>query len=311
MKRILLIMNPSAGMGAAEERLYDIVVTLAQEGCETTPVPMLLDRGLTSEKILDEEDGRFDIIACFGGDGTLHHLVDGYVAHGLTKPIGYLPAGSTNDFARSIGLPEDLPGGLQNIAHGVPTALDIGVFNDSHFNYVAAFGAFTKVSYETNQAFKNLLGYAAYIISALWSVGESVNVRCPMTVEHDGVRTEGSYIFGAVSNSTSIAGFKVPFDQEVSMSDGILEAILVRAPENLMDFTQIVGCLMAGTLDCPFIETFQAREIHIHSASKAAWTLDGEFGGEPEDVHISVLQKRLSLLLPAREEAAPEGQTYP
>ena len=297
MKHILLIVNPSAGMGVARERLFDIICALAARDCEVTVYPLLVKDGLTSEHILEEAGDRFDIVSCFGGDGTLSHMVNGYIAFGLTQPMGYLPAGSTNDFARSLGVPSDCVEGAHVIATGRVFRYDVGQFNDLYFNYVAAFGAFTKVTYQTNQTFKNVLGYAAYVVSALLNVAESVNVRCPMLIEHDGIKEECSLIFGAISNSTSIGGFKVPFDKEVRMDDGLFEVILIRAPENFGEFTQIVGCLAVGSLDNPFIETFQTSSLRITSRSKAAWTLDGEYGGTPETVQITCLKERIPLIV--------------
>ena len=304
MKHIFLLVNPSAGMGAARERLFDILSTFAEEECVTTVGLILPEKGVTSDVLLREADDSRDIIVCLGGDGTLSRTIDGYVRLGLTRPIGYLPAGSTNDFARSLGIPGESTRGARAIARGKVFRYDLGVFNGRFFNYVAAFGAFTKVSYETNQAFKNVLGYAAYLLSALFTVGESVNVRCPMVIEHDGEKEEGSYIFGAVSNSTSVAGFRVPFDREARMDDGLFEVLLIRSPETFGDFTAIMGCLATGNLSSPFIEVFQTNELTLHSGNNTAWTLDGEYGGSPENIHISMLQRRIPLILDSPEDSA-------
>lgn len=297
MKHIFLIVNPSAGMGAARERLYDILTAFAEEECVTTVCPILPDRGITSDVLLQEVDDTRDIIVCFGGDGTLSRTIDSYIRLGLTRPIGYLPAGSTNDFARSLGIPGEATRAARAIARGKVFRYDVGMFNNRSFNYIAAFGAFTKVSYETNQAFKNVLGYAAYVLSALFTVGEAMNIRCPMVVEHDGEQEEGSFIFGAISNSTSVAGFRVPFEKEARMDDGLFEVMLIRSPETLGDFTTIMGCLATGNLASPFIEVFQTDELLLHSGNSTAWTLDGEYGGSPETIHISMLQRRIPLIL--------------
>ncbi|MCR4708117.1 MAG: YegS/Rv2252/BmrU family lipid kinase [Clostridiales bacterium] len=308
MKHIFLIVNPTAGMGAARERLFDILTAFAEEGCVTTVALIQPEWGPMSDTLLREADDTRDIIVCYGGDGTLSRTIDSYVRLGMTRPIGYLPAGSTNDFARSLGLPGESVRGARAIARGKVFRYDLGVFNDSFFNYVAAFGAFTKVSYETNQAFKNILGYAAYVLSALFAVGEAMNVRCPMVIEHDGKKEEGSFIFGSVSNSTSVAGFRVPYDKEARMDDGLFEVLLIRAPENIVDFTAVLGCLASGNLTNPYIELFQTDDLVIHSKSKAAWTLDGEYGGNPESIHISMLRRRIPLILDipdAAEQAVP------
>ncbi len=297
MKHAFLILNPNAGMGVARDRLYDIITAFSEEGYATTVCPLLLDRGVTSEALLKEAGTGYEVVVCFGGDGTLSHMINDYIRLGLTQPIGYLPDGSTNDFARTLGIPSDSIAGVQNIAAGQVFRYDVGVFNDRYFNYIAAFGAFTKVAYETNQTFKNVLGYAAYILSALFNVAESVNIRCPMLIEHDGVKKEGSYVFGAVSNSTSVAGFRVPFGSEARMDDGLFEIVLIRAPESFSDFAEIIGCLMTGNLNSPYIEVFQSKEITIVPRSKVAWTLDGEYGGMPDTIHITALRQRIPMIV--------------
>ena len=298
MKKVLLILNPSSGMGAAEVQLYHIISSFASNDCLVTVYPLLFEHGFSSRKALELAKDQYDIVVCFGGDGTLSHTINDYISMGLTVPLGYLPAGSTNDFAHSLGIPSDCIAGSKAIAHGKVFHYDVGCFNDSYFNYIAAFGAFTKVTYETNQAFKNVLGYAAYVVSALFSVAESMNIRCPITLEHDGKREEMSLIFGAVSNSTSVAGFKVPFERDVKMDDGLFEVILIKAPENFGDLTQIIGCLAIGSLDNPFIQVFQTSELHIIPHEHIAWTLDGEYGGTPEDILISNLKQCIPILIP-------------
>ena len=302
MKRVLLVVNLLSGMGAARDLLYNIVMGLSLADCEVTVVPLLFPARRTTAQILERAQERYDVISCFGGDGTLNHLVDEYVRQGITLPIGYLPAGSTNDFARSLSLPADCNEGARIIAGDRLYRYDVGIFNGRAFNYIAAFGAFTKVSYETSQTFKNMLGYAAYIVTALFSVAESYNIRCPMVIEHDGVREEGSFIFGAVSNSTSVAGFKVPFEHEVRMDDGVFEVILIRAPESFADFTHIIGCLAVGNLNSPYIQAFQTTALTIHAKDNTAWTLDGEYGGTPQTVEITALRQRVPLLVPQPPE---------
>ena len=168
-KRILLLVNTSAGVGSARGKLYDIIKNLAVRDCEVTAYPILPEQGLDSEQLIAEYGKDYDVVMCCGGDGTLNHVIRGVMNAGLSCPIGYLPSGSTNDFARSIGIPGEVDENCRAVAGDHVFAYDIGKFNSVYFNYVAAFGAFTKVSYSTNQTAKNVLGYPAFHILAVWT----------------------------------------------------------------------------------------------------------------------------------------------
>ena len=294
-KTLLFVFNPKAGKGKIRHNLMEIIDIFNKGGYDVLARATQCARD--AYEIVKEYQDKVDLVVASGGDGTLDEVVTALMETDSRVPVGYLPAGSTNDFARTLGIPSDSIAGVQNIAAGQVFRYDVGVFNDRYFNYIAAFGAFTKVAYETNQTFKNVLGYAAYILSALFNVAESVNIRCPMLIEHDGVKKEGSYVFGAVSNSTSVAGFRVPFGSEARMDDGLFEIVLIRAPESFSDFAEIIGCLMTGNLNSPYIEVFQSKEITIVPRSKVAWTLDGEYGGMPDTIHITALRQRIPMIV--------------
>lgn len=309
-KKVLFLINPAAGTGAARQNLYKMVETLACRGCEVTFYPILPSLGMTAEAILAECRGRFDLVACCGGDGTLNHVITGLMAHSPRPALGYLPTGSTNDFARSLGLPEDTEAACTAMADGRPFAYDIGRFNDLYFNYVAAFGAFTAVSYSTPQQIKNVLGHAAYVLSGIRTLPEHIRYRCPMRVEHDGLVEEGEFLYGAVSNATTVGGFATPGAESVRLNDGLFEVLLIHAPDKLRDVEPILAALASDEAQNPYVHRFQTREVTFTALEPAAWTLDGEYGGTPEVAHIRVEAGALQIMLPRGEAGSDEEEHH-
>ena len=299
MKRVLLILNSTAGRGTAQNSLYDLLQDLALRGCVTTVCPIVPGRGLTSDAYMADGE-QYDVIACIGGDGTLSHVINSYMELGLQMPIAYRPTGSTNDFSRSLGLPAEQEKLAGVIAEGDLFRYDIGQFNERYFNYVAAFGAFTDVSYRTNQQFKNVAGHAAYLLSALGDLPGNISTRCAMRVEHDGVVLEGEYLYGAVSNARSVGGFTMPFASDVQLDDGLFEVLLIKAPNTVFELNQIIGSLLTGNMNDPFIQLFQARHLVFTSEEPTTWTTDGEFGGEITRAEIRNLPARIPILVPKK-----------
>ncbi|MBQ9643757.1 MAG: diacylglycerol kinase family lipid kinase, partial [Lachnospiraceae bacterium] len=214
--------------------------------------------------------------------------------------IGFIPTGSTNDFARSLGIPSEVGGAAVNLVRGVPYAYDIGSFNDQYFNYVAAFGAFTAVTYSTDQNFKNVLGHAAYVLTGISRLQENVTYKCHMKIEADGVELEDDYIFGAIYNATSVGGFSLRNAMNIQLNDGKFGLILIKAPENLQDVGQIVQALMDPNLDSPYVLNMDVEHVRLIPDRNTEWTLDGESGGAPEEVEINVQSRALSILVPKR-----------
>ena len=305
-KKVLLLVNPSAGTGSARQNTYRMVEALALRGCETTVYPLLPAHGLTAENILAECGSRFDLVACCGGDGTLNHAVCGLMALEHRPLLGYLPGGSTNDFANSLGLAIELEQGCAALADGRPFAYDIGRFNETYFNYVAAFGAFTAVSYSTPQDTKNALGHAAYVLKGILSLPESMGCRCHMKVEHDGLSEEDEYLYGSVSNTTTVGGFAAPNARQVQLNDGLFEVMLIKAPATLREGEQILTALTRGE-ENPYVRLFQTDRIRFTAFQRTAWTLDGEYGGTPDTADISVEPQAISIMLPRREAGSDEG----
>ena len=299
MKKVLLLVNGTAGTGASKLNLYEILENLAVHDCLVTAFPILPEKDMTAERLIEKYGADYDTIMCAGGDGTLSHTIRGIMNAGLKKPIAYLPCGSTNDYAKSLGISASIPENCAAAAGNRTAAFDIGRFNDSYFNYVAAFGAFTKVSYSTSQLAKNYLGYAAYILEGLLTLPENISSHCQMRISFDGGQEEGSYLYGAVTNSTSVGGMASPISQRAKLNDGLFEVMLVTAPENLgiVELGDIVTTLASGSTDSPYIRVFQTSRLQIEALNRVAWTLDGEYGGCPQTVKIEVCRRAVRMLV--------------
>ena len=299
-KSALLLVNQHAGMGNAKDKLFQLITELSRLGYEVITYPIIPEAGLTSEGLVKLYLKRsICIVACIGGDGTLNHVVNALLCFGTEErseiPILYLPSGTTNDYAKTLGLTGDIDKLITSVSTGRVFRPDVGAFSDKLFNYVAAFGAFTNVSYETPQDQKNFLGYFAYVLNAIAAAPSSLQTRYTLRISHDGEIEEGTFIFGAVSNATSVAGFKTQALSDASLSDGMFEVMLIKAPDDLMDVGEIIRSAMDGNFDNPYIRMFQAREVHFHSEEEISWTLDGEFGGNVSDVTIRVLPKAIKI----------------
>ena len=299
MKKVLLLVNGTAGTGASKLNLYEILENLAVHDCLVTAFPILPEKDMTAEQLIGKYGADYDTIMCAGGDGTLSHTIRGIMNTGLKKPIAYLPCGSTNDYAKSLGISASIPENCAAAAGNRTAAFDIGRFNDSYFNYVAAFGAFTKVSYSTSQLAKNYLGYAAYILEGLLTLPENITSRCRMRISFDGGQEEGSYLYGAITNSISVGGMASPIIQRAKLNDGLFEVMLVSAPENLgiVELVDIVTTLASGSTDSPYIRVFQTGSLQIEALNHVDWTLDGEYGGCPQTVKVEVCRRAVRMLV--------------
>ena len=215
-KKALVLINKTSGTGKAANDTLDIATALANKGYEPILYPIIPGTDLTSETLVEEYAPKVDLILCSGGDGTLNHVMN-VLMHSKTRPLlSYLPSGSTNDFAKGLGIPAVRSKALEVAVSGVPFSYDVGKMNERYFNYVAAFGAFSKVSYATDQELKNVLGYAAYVISAIAELPQNIGYSCHMKIDADGeLKEEGDFIFGAVSNSASVAGMTLFADEDI------------------------------------------------------------------------------------------------
>ncbi len=292
MKKLLLIYNPVSGMTKTRLSLQKAVEFYDSQDYLVTVC--LVKRLEDFDKEIDFKS--FDLIVCSGGDGTLNITVSFLLRKNLPAQIAYIPSGSTNDFAYSLGLSGDIDALLQNTVSGEPRWIDVGRFNASrYFLYVAAFGIFTKVSYTTSQKVKNLLGHAAYILEGIKSIADLKSYH--MTAQLEGEEVEGDYILGMVTNSLSIGGFKNILPSDTALDDGLFEIVLVKMPKSLVALNEIVLSLLSDKPeDNQHIFYRKASGVILRSEEKISWALDGEFGGEENVVRIENRRKLLSIV---------------
>lgn len=292
MKKLLLIYNPVSGMTKTRLSLQKAVEFYdSQDYLVTVCLVSRLEDYVNS---IDFKS--YDLIVCSGGDGTLNITASFLIQKNLPAQIAYIPSGSTNDFAYSLGLSEDEDIRLQNTVEGTPKRIDVGRFNTSrYFLYVAAFGVFTKVSYTTPQKIKNMLGHAAYILEGIKSIADLKSYH--ITAELDEETVEGDFILGMVTNSLSIGGFKNLLPSDTSLDDGLFEVVLVRAPKTLAVLNEMAVSLWGGKPeDDQYIFYRKTSRIIVRSEEKISWSLDGEFGGETDVVRIENRKKLLSII---------------
>lgn len=297
-KRILLLVNAVSGTKNAVTNLFAMVEELTKRNCLVTVYPVVPERGLMSEDIINfYHAGDYDVIACCGGDGTLNHLINTLMKNNIQCPIGYIPTGSTNDFSRSMNQGKSLTLEEQcaAIANGNTLAYDIGKVNDAYFNYITAFGAFTKVSYSTPQKLKNVLGYGAYMVNLIGNLSEVITYRRHVRYEYDGGSGEGDFVFGAVCNTTSVAGVESPLVKHSSLSDGLFEVIMISAPNNIGEFNRILQKMSTGDTDDKLLIKFTTNRVVFHFDKELNWTLDGEEYSTGTDVVIENCKQTMKL----------------
>lgn len=295
-KKLLFVFNPKSGMGLIKNNLLDIVDTMVKAGYEPTVYPTQA-RGDATRKI--KEDGaHYDRIVCSGGDGTLDEVVTGMREAGLHMPLGYIPAGSTNDFARTLGIPSDMVKAAEIAVGENIFSCDVGQFNDDTFIYIAGFGLFTEISYETPQELKNIFGHAAYILSAARSLAAIPNYL--MQVEANGEIIQDRFIYGMITNSISVAGFKGLTGKNVELDDGEFEVTLVKSPNNPIELSEIVEYLTGLIPETKMVYSFKTSHIQIRSRASVSWTMDGENGGEHWSVDIKNHHQQLNILAPEK-----------
>ena len=293
-QKILLIYNPKAGKGLFVPKLADVVDMLVKAGyrVEVYPTQGPKDAVEAARNV----NGYIDYIVAAGGDGTLDEVVTGVVRSGRDIPIGYIPVGSTNDYASSLGMSTTILEATGDIVGGEPQAVDIGEFNGDTFVYVAAFGAFTDVSYDTNQDMKNLFGHLAYIFEGIRRLADIKSYH--LKVEVEGEEHEGDYIYGMVTNSVSVGGFRGMTGKNVFLDDGVFEVMLIHTPANPIELNEIITAMLSGNLESTsLIEIYHTDMIRISSEEAISWTLDGEYGGNPKEVVIRNQKQRVRIIL--------------
>ena len=291
MKKMLLILNPYAGTKKANKILPELIALFNRANYDVTTYITDTD-GAKNYVAIHAKD--VELVVCCGGDGTFNETVSGILAAGADTPIGYIPTGSTNDFAGSLGLPLTPLEAAKRIIAGAPESYDVGSFGGRAFTYVASFGAFTKSSYATPQSVKNLFGHTAYVLSGISELSQIKDLSVKMTL--DGEEIEGDYIFGAISNSTSIGGILTLDPEQVDMSDGLFEVMLVKAPKDLLQLGECIQAVNKGEYNCAMITFRTAKNITVCSDGNFNWTLDGEMEPGKETVEVTNLHRAIRLV---------------
>ena len=294
MDRQLVILNPRAGRMQAGRRLGEMLPILEADGL----IADLLETREAGEarKTVAERAGEFQRIVCIGGDGTLNEVVSGMLDAGRDVPIGYVPAGSTNDFAASHGISRDLLRAARDVVEGEAMPMDVGAFNGRCFVYTASFGVFTRASYAAPQTVKNAVGHLAYVFEGI----RDLAALRPYTVRVEGEEegAEGEFIFGMAGNSTSMGGVLKLDPSRVNLHDGKFEVLLVRRPEHIGQLIAAAVALQSRQYDNELLCFFQASRLRISAPKDMDWTLDGEFQPGAEHIEIRNLHDAVRLILP-------------
>lgn len=295
--KLLFVYNPHSGIGKIKSQLSDILEIMVRAGCEVRVHPTQARGDAT--RLVAGHAPEYDLVVCCGGDGTLDETVTGLMRSACGVPLGYIPAGSTNDFAASLGLPKDMKQAAEIAVGKKSFSCDIGRFGDDYFVYIAAFGLFTDVSYQTSQELKNVLGHAAYLLEGAKRIGIHPSYR--MRVEYAQEAIEGEFIFGMVTNSVSVGGFKGMTGKDVSLDDGLFEVTLIKTPRNAAELNEIIACLTNLRPESDLIYSFKTDALRISPYQVIPWTLDGEFGGEQTQIEIQNLHRALDIRVGAAE----------
>ena len=292
-QKLLFIVNPNSGKGEIRQHLLGCVEQFVRAGFQvevyTTQKPN------DAMEIVRERGGTFDRIVCSGGDGTLNEVISGLRVGNHQTVLGYIPVGTVNDFATSLGIPKAPQQAAALCVTGEPFEVDIGRFGERYFDYIAAFGAFTEVSYQTPQENKNALGRIAYLLEGVRELPQIKEI--PMTVITDNERIEGEFLYGMVSNTTTVAGIKGLPIPDVRMDDGLFEVVLIRLPKTRAEWQQALSELAQPETEWSFLLRFAASKIRFCSEQPVAWTLDGEFGGKHTEVEIETIHPGVQILV--------------
>ena len=291
-KSALLIVNPVSGKKAVFKFLPQIIRRFMDEGYIVTT--MVTGGHGDAEEFAAKYGPEYDLICCTGGDGTLNQTLSGIAKAGLNVPLGYIPCGSTNDFALAHGLSSDIMQAAERILTADCSTYDIGRFGDRYFSYVAAFGAFSWLSYTTDQNLKNLLGHTAYVLSGISELSQIRKEHVRMEI--DGEVVEDDFLFGAISNSTSVGGVLTLDPRRVDLKDGKFELLLVRVPKDMTELSECITALRNQEYDCKVITFRSVSRLTVYPEPGMAWTLDGEKDDGGEEIRIENLTKAIRLI---------------
>ncbi|MGN8631366.1 diacylglycerol/lipid kinase family protein [Blautia sp. HCP3S3_G3] len=300
-KKMFFVFNPKAGKGKIKAHLLDVVDVFNKSNYEV--IIYATQKPKDAYEKAKEYAEQVDLIVCSGGDGTLDEVVTGIMEMNSSVPVGYIPAGSTNDFANSLFMPKDMTEIASMIMEEELYHCDIGRFGKQTFTYIAAFGLFTDVSYETDQDLKNILGHVAYLLEGMKRLFEIKSYHMKVMAEElPGNMAENDFIFGMVTNSRSVGGFKNLTGKNVDMNDGMFEVTLITRPRNPLELQEILTALLKEEDDSELIYSFKTKKISFEADEKVPWTLDGEFGGNHQAIEIENRHEALNLYLKSTKE---------
>lgn len=293
MKKMLFIVNPKSGREQIRSKLLEVLDLFSAAGYEIQI--HITQRQKDAAEAAARWGQEKDLVVCSGGDGTLNEVISGMMELPQAPLLGYIPSGSTNDYASSLEIPKQTMDAARNVLEGQPFPIDVGKFcKDRYFVYIAAFGAFTEISYQTSQDKKNLLGHQAYMLEGVKGLGALKSHR--MKVEWDGNVLEEEFIFGMVTNTISVGGFKGLVTQSVALNDGEFEVLLIRNPRTPRDLSNIISYMFLKEEPNDYVFKFRAGHIRITAEKPVDWVLDGEFGGSRLEVEVENLKERIQIL---------------
>ena len=273
--------------------MYAVLNTFEENGYETTI--RLTQHPKDPTQIVEEmPEGYYDLVVCCGGDGTLDEVVNGMMRREDRPAIGYIAAGSTNDFGRTLHIPMNIKRAAVKAVTGEAFTCDVGKLNDEYFVYVAAFGIMSAVTYETDQRYKNILGYLAYVLSGIKELSSITSY--PMKVTTDNETVEGEYLFGMITNSESVGGFKSITGKNVHLDDGLFEVTLIRMPKLFIELQAIIASLLSGRMDNRYIYSTKTSEITLNCTKQVPWNIDGENGGKAKVTYIQNIPKAITII---------------
>ncbi len=292
-KRILFIVNPVAGTMHSKTAMFTVINEFCKKGYKVTTA-ITQKRGHAEELAAEADPSEYGMIVCCGGDGTLNETLTGLMKAGKSIPLGYIPAGSTNDFATTLGISSDPEKAAKAITKEKPFLIDVGHFNGNrYFSYVASFGAFTATSYNVPQEYKNSIGHLAYILGGIKDLASIKSMK--VSIDADGKQTNGSYIFGAVCNTRSVAGIlRLPVDDD-SLHDGQFEIFLVKKPVSLLELNSILSGVTLNDFSSSMFTFQKAARIEITMENEAPWSLDGEKAEGGKKVVIEAIPNAVTL----------------
>lgn len=295
MKKMMFVFNPKSGKARIKSELFNIVDSFVKDGWSVRVHPTQAAHDAYNQ--IKTDGKRYDMIVASGGDGTLRESINGLMTITEEKrpKFGYIPSGTVNDFACALGIPKSANKAVRKIIEGKPLKCDVGRGNGNYFTYVAGFGAFTEVSYETPQNFKNILGKVAYFLTGIKSLA---NIKAiPMRVKWNGGEALDEFILGLVTNVDHVAGLKTKYNENSQINDGLFEGILIKKPKSIVDLSAIITELLSAKLKSEFFVRFSSKEMVFESTEAVKWTFDGEFGGENEKVEIQVIRNAIEIMV--------------